>query len=81
MRLGGYITTPVVEQTRDQFKLANIILIIQSGIEPIHVCAQFGYDHLFDLLCEKYGADPMSEKMVNILHLCGYPIVALYNIM
>ena len=56
-------------------------LIIQSGIEPIHVCAQFGYDHLLDLLCEKYGADPKSEKMVNTVSIWAKLaiLVPLYN--
>ena len=36
----------------------------QSGIEPVHVCAQFGFTDLLDMLCEKYGASPTSEMMM-----------------
>ena len=36
-------------------------------MQPIHVCAQFGHDKLFTVLCDKYSISPSSSLMVSII--------------
>ena len=40
-------------------------ICMQSGITPVHICAQYGYTTLLELLCDKYGASPTTAKYVS----------------
>ena len=38
---------------------------LQGGMQPVHICAQFGHCELFGLLCDQYGVNPLSAKYVS----------------
>ena len=37
---------------------------MQSGMTPVHICAQYGFTDLLDWLCEKHRASPTASLPV-----------------
>ena len=55
---------------------------MQTGLQTIHICAQFGNEELLNLLCEKYAISPSTTGMVyysnTVTVMCYYGNVNKY---